>query len=66
MCSLLTPPHLLFLDHTFADHLIDRRFDKSGRNSFAIAIALTVIGDEVAIVGNIRSRTPQFFGLNRR
>jgi len=53
MCSLLTPPHLLFLDHALADHLIHRRLDKASGNPFAIAIALTIVWDEWLIVENV-------------
>jgi hypothetical protein len=53
MCSLLSPPHLLLIDHPLGDHLIHNGLDKACRNPFSITITLAVIGDELLIVGDV-------------
>lgn len=48
------PSHLLTLDHTLAHDLMDRRFDKAGRDPFAVAVTLAIIGDELLIALDLR------------
>ena len=43
MCSTLAPSHLLFLHHSLAHDLIDRRLDETGSDPFPVAIALPVV-----------------------
>ena len=41
MRSTLAPSHLLFLHHSLAHYLIDRRLDETGSDPFPAAIALS-------------------------
>jgi hypothetical protein len=43
MRSTLAPSHLLFLHHSLAHYLIDRRLDETGSDPFPVAIALPVV-----------------------
>ncbi len=47
------PSHLLFLDETFGERLIDWQFDKTGRDSFATAIPLAVVDDLTGVAVNV-------------
>src|ERR1700692_2129996 len=49
MCSTLAPSHLLFLHHSLAHDLIDRRLDETGSDPFPVAIALPVVGHELLV-----------------
>jgi hypothetical protein len=49
MCSTLAPSHLLFLHHSLAHDLIDRRLDETGSDPFPVAIALPVVRHEFLI-----------------
>ena len=43
----------LFLDHTFANYLIDSRLNKSSRNLLTIKISVTIVRNEACIVSNV-------------
>src|SRR5580692_9803535 len=49
MCSTLAPSHLLFLHHSLAHDLIDRRLDETGSDPFPVAIALPIIRHELLV-----------------
>src|SRR5271165_24641 len=49
MRSTLAPSHLLFLHHSLAHYLIDRRLDETGSDPFAVAIALPVVRYELLV-----------------
>src|SRR5271166_6065586 len=49
VCSTLAPSHLLFLHHSLAHDLIDRRLDETGSDPFPVAIALPVVRHEFLI-----------------
>src|SRR6516164_11804782 len=53
MRSALAPLHLLQLHHSLAPHLIHSRFHKAGRDSFPVAIALSVVGKELLVAFNV-------------
>jgi hypothetical protein len=46
----LTPGHLLLLHHLLAHHLVHCRLDKAGADPFALAVALTLMGDNTPVV----------------
>ena len=48
------PPHLLLFHKPFADHLADGRFRGPGRNEVFLPVALTVVWDKRAMVGDAR------------
>jgi hypothetical protein len=43
------PPHLLPLDQPFADHLVDGRFHKSGRDQLAMSATIRVVRNRVQV-----------------
>jgi hypothetical protein len=43
MDAVWCPPHLLFFDKAFADHLIARRFDEPSGNRLAVPMTISVI-----------------------
>src|SRR3954452_21903469 len=47
------PVHLLLLDETPADHLIDRRLHESRAGRLSLPIALPEVGKELPVVANI-------------
>jgi hypothetical protein len=47
------PLHLLLLTEPFAHHLIHRRLYEPCGNRLAMAIALAIIWNEVAVVGDV-------------
>ena len=49
MRSTLAPSHLLFLHHSLAHDLIDRRLDETGSDPFPVAIALPIIRHELLV-----------------
>ena len=53
MCSTLAPSHLLFLHHSLAHDLIDRRLDETGSDPFPVAIALPVVRHELLIAVDV-------------
>jgi hypothetical protein len=53
MGTALGPLHLLALDHALADHLIDRRFREGCRDRLAVAVALSVVRNEAAVVVDV-------------
>ena len=53
MGTALGPLHLLALDHALADHLVDGRLRSGCRDRLAVAVALAVVRDEVAIVVDV-------------
>src|SRR6266542_4307440 len=59
VCPVLSPLHRLFLYKTFAEHIVDRRLHKRRRNRLAVPIPLPIVGNEAAIVLDIRAELPQ-------
>jgi len=53
MGAALAPFHLLFLDHPFAHHVVHRRFHKARADTFAVAVALAIVGDEGTVILNV-------------
>src|SRR6516225_9214719 len=53
MRSALAPLHLLQLHHSLAHHLIHSRFHKAGRDPFPVAIALSVVGQELLVAFHV-------------
>src|SRR5580698_5435739 len=49
MRTALAPSHLLFLHHSLAHDLIDRRLDETGSDPFPVAIALPVVRYELLV-----------------
>ena len=50
MCSAEGPLHLLFLDESSADYLVDRRLNECRADSFALSPSLAKVRDELAVV----------------
>jgi hypothetical protein len=53
VCSAGAPPHLLFFDHAFADHLVDGGLDERGGDGLTGAAALPVVGDATGVGGEV-------------
>lgn len=45
MCAGHRPSHLLLLDESLADDLVDGRLDNAGRNGLAVPMMISVIRD---------------------
>jgi hypothetical protein len=58
MCAAWGPLHLLLLAEALADHLVHRRLHKARADRFALALALTIIGNETLFVLNGRVELP--------
>jgi hypothetical protein len=54
--------HLLFLDESSADHLVDRRLHECRANRFPLPSTLAEVRDELAVIADVfvrsRYRTP--------
>ena len=57
--SGFTPPHVLFLDQAFAQHVIDGGFNKRRRDRLPMAIAIAVIRDQAPIAFEIGLKFPR-------
>jgi hypothetical protein len=64
--SSFGPAHLLTFDHSLTHHLIDRGFDKRGRDRFSRAVPISVVGDGILV--DFRVVTSAYFsrGLGGR
>jgi hypothetical protein len=59
-CSMSVGPlHLLFFAESFAHHFVHRRLHKPGRDRLAVAIALSVIRDQMPVVHDVRMQCRQ-------
>src|SRR5215472_5262332 len=58
MSAALAPLHLLELHHSFAHHLIHCRFHEAGRDPLTVAIALSVVGQELSVAFHVRAQFP--------
>src|SRR5215475_13015572 len=65
MRPFFRPLHLLLLAEAFAHHFVHRRLHKSGRNRLAVAIALTVIRDQMPVVHDVRAQLRQRLDQSR-
>jgi len=50
MCPTRRPLHLLTFREALGDDLVDRRFDEPRRDPLSVAVALAVVGDQLAVV----------------
>ena len=55
MCPAFGPLHGLLLDKPFAEHGVNRRLHKRGRNRLSAPIPLAIVGNEAPIVLDIRA-----------
>jgi hypothetical protein len=62
MRAPLRPAHLLLLHHPLAYHLVHRRLHKSRRDALAMAIAITIVGNEGFIRRDIAAKLTHGFG----
>src|ERR1700680_1765235 len=53
MGTLRGPTHLLFLHEALRNELIDRRFDKSGRDAFATSAPFPVVDDRSSVIVDV-------------
>ena len=44
----MRPLHLLLFDKALSDNLIDGRFHEAGRDSLTVAVALSIVGNEIS------------------
>ncbi len=64
MSAALAPSHLLLLDHTLGDHLIDRGLNKTGADPLLVPMSLTIVWNEPLIVlYGVTSRNGNFTTL---
>ena len=56
------PAHLLFLDHAFADDLVDRGFDERGGDGLAGESAFPVVGDGRGVGGEVAAELADRLG----
>src|ERR1019366_3454769 len=66
MCAVWCPPHLLFLDEAFADHLVDRRFDELSGNRLAVPMTISVIRYRRHVARHVIHEFLEFFLQLRR
>src|SRR6266404_9751381 len=59
MGTLRRPTHLLFLHEALRNELIDRRFDKSGRDAFATSAPLPVVNDRSGVIVDVSAEFVQ-------
>jgi len=50
------PLHLLFLDESSADHLVDRRLHECRANRFPLPSTLAEVQDELAVTADVCSK----------
>ena len=50
------PLHLLFLDESSADHLVDRRLHECRANRFPLPSTLAEVRDELAVIADVCSK----------
>ena len=50
------PLHLLLLDESSADHLVDRRLHECGANRFPLPSTLAEVRDELAVIADVCSK----------
>ena len=58
------PPHLLFLDHAFADDLVDRGFHERGGDGLAGESAFPVVRDGAGVGGEVAAELADRLGLS--
>jgi len=66
MCAVWCPPHLLFLDEAFAEHLVDRRFDEPSGNRLAVPMTISVIRYRRHVARDVIHEFLEFFLQLRR
>jgi hypothetical protein len=56
------PLHLLLLDKSSADYLVDRRLHECRANRFPLTSTLAEVRDELAVVGDVCSKVIEAVG----
>src|SRR5260370_26169145 len=56
------PLHLLLLDESFADHLVDRRLHEGRADGFPLPSTLAEVRDELAIIADVSFKLTEAVG----
>jgi hypothetical protein len=59
VCAARRPSHLLLLHESLRNELIDRRFDKSGRDAYATSAPLPVVNDRSGVIVDVGAEFAQ-------